>query len=92
MGVQFVLLMGVELAVGLLLMRRLGLWKRMRAAPLSRSRLLGSRIVSCALIALVIFSVIYAVAISVFGVRIEGSVVGFIAVLLAFSLLTSSSA
>jgi ABC-2 type transport system permease protein len=90
MGVQFILLMGVDMAIGLLLMRRLGLWKRLRAAPLSRSKLLGSRIASTALIALVVFAVIYAVAMLVFKVRIEGSVIGFVAVLVAFALLTAS--
>jgi ABC-2 type transport system permease protein len=90
MGVQFILLMGVDMAIGLLMMRRLGLWKRLRAAPLSRSKLLGSRIASCALIALVVFAVIYAVAMAFFQVRIEGSAVGFIAVLVAFALLTAS--
>lgn len=90
MGVQFILLMGVDMAVGLLTMRRLGLWKRLRAAPLSRAKLLGSRIASTALIALIVFAVIYAVAFAVFGVRIEGSVIGFVAVLIAFALLTAS--
>ena len=90
MGVQFILLMGVDMAVGLLLMRRMGLWKRLRAAPLSRSKLLGSRIASTALIALIVFAVIYAVAMAAFGVRIDGSVIGFIAVLVAFALLTAS--
>src|SRR6185436_4562860 len=88
MGVQFVLLMGVDLGVGLLLMRRMGLWKRLRAAPLSRGKLLGSRIASCALIALVVFAIVYAAAMAAFGVRIDGSVPGFIAVLVAFALLT----
>ena len=90
MGVQFILLMGVDMAVGLLTMRRLGLWKRLRAAPLSRTKLLGSRIASTALIALIVFAVIYAVAMAVFKVRIDGSVIGFIAVLIAFALLTAS--
>jgi ABC-2 type transport system permease protein len=90
MGVQFILLMGVDMAVGLLTMRRLGLWKRLRAAPLSRAKLLGSRIVSTALIALIVFAVIYAVAFGAFGVRIDGSVLGFVAVLVAFALLTAS--
>ena len=90
MGVQFVLLMGVDLGVGLLLMRRMGLWKRLRAAPLSRGKLLGSRIASCALIALVVFAIVYAAAMAAFGVRIDGSVPGFIAVLVAFALLTGS--
>ena len=90
MGVQFILLMGVDMAIGLLTMRRLGLWKRLRAAPLSRATLLGSRIASTALIALIVFAVIYAVAAAVFGVLIEGSVIGFVAVLIAFALLTAS--
>ncbi len=90
MGVQFILLMGVDMAVGLLTMRRLGLWKRLRAAPLSRTKLLGSRIVSTALIALIVFAVIYAVAMAVFGVRIEGSALGLAAVLIAFALMTAT--
>jgi ABC-2 type transport system permease protein len=90
MGVQFILLMGVDMGVGLLLMRRMGLWKRLRAAPLSRSRLLGSRIASCALIALIVFIVIYAVAMAAFKVRVLGSALGLAGVLVAFSLLTAS--
>ena len=72
-------------------MRRLGLWTRLRAAPLARGTLLGSRIASTAAIALIIFAVIYAAAMAVFGVRVEGSMPGFVAVLAAFALLTASS-
>ncbi|OYU26640.1 MAG: ABC transporter [Burkholderiales bacterium PBB2] len=90
MGVQFILMMGVDIGVALLLMRRQGLWQRLRAAPLSKARLLGSRIASCTLISLIIFVLIYAVAIAAFGVRVQGSWLGFAAVLLAFSLLTAS--
>lgn len=90
MGVQFILMAGVDMAVGLLLMRRLGLWKRLRAAPLSRVQLLGSRIAASTLISLIVFTVIYAVAIAAFGVRVLGSVAGFALVLLCFSLLTAS--
>ncbi len=90
MGVQFILFMGVDMAIALLMMRRLGLWSRLRAAPLSRSTLLGSRIASTAAIALIIFAVIYAVAMAAFGVRVEGSFPGFVAVLAAFALLTAT--
>ena len=78
------LLMGLDMSVGLLLMRRLGLCKRLRA------RLLGSRIASAAVIALIVFTAIYAVAFAFFKVRIEGSVIGFVAVMIAFALLTAS--
>jgi len=90
MGVQFILFMGIEVGVGVLLARRLGLWKRLRAAPLSRTVLLGSHILSGALTALILLAIIYAAAIAVFGVRIDGSVPGFIGIAIAFALLTSS--
>jgi ABC-2 type transport system permease protein len=90
MTVQFLLFSGIELGVGVLYMRRLGLWKRLRAAPVSRRLLLGSRIASGALIAAVLFAAIYAAAIAVFGVRIDGSALGFTGVALAFALLTAT--
>jgi ABC-2 type transport system permease protein len=90
MGVQFVLLMGVDLGIALLTMRRLGLWKRLRAAPLSRASLLGSRLVSCALVALISLGAVFGIAMLAFGVRIDGSVPGFVAVLVAFALMTAS--
>jgi len=90
MGVQFILFMGIEFGVGVLLARRLGLWKRLRAAPLSRAMLLGSRIASGALTALILLAVIYCAAIAAFGVRIDGSVIGFIGVAIAFAVLTAS--
>ena len=90
MGVQFILFMGIDLGVGVLLMRRLGLWKRLRAAPVSRRLLLGSRIASGTLIAMILMAGIYAAAIAFFGVRVDGSWPGFIAVIAAFSLLTAT--
>jgi len=90
MGVQFILFMGIEVGVGVLLARRLGLWKRLRAAPLSRGLLLGSHIASGAITALVLLAIIYAAAIGIFHVRIDGSVAGFVGIAIAFALLTSS--
>ena len=90
MGVQFILMQGIEFGVALLLMRRMGLWQRLRASPISRSVLLGSRIASAALIALCMLLAIYAAAAALFGVRISGSVLGFAGIALAFALLTAS--
>ncbi|HEY6456859.1 MAG TPA: ABC transporter permease [Steroidobacteraceae bacterium] len=90
MTVQFILLMGVELGVGLLLMRRTGLWQRLRAAPLSRATVLGGRIASGTIIALLLIGGNFVAAILLFGVRIEGSVLGFVGVAVAFAMLTSS--
>lgn len=90
MGVQFVLFMGIEMGVGVLLMRRLGIWRRLRAAPISRGLLLGSRIASGTLIATLLLAGIYAAGIALFGVRIDGSIAGFAGIALAFALLTST--
>ena len=90
MGVQFILFMGIDLGIGVLLARRMGMWKRLRAAPLSRAMLLGSRIASGAVIAIILLLLIYAAAIAFFGVRIEGSMLGFAGVGLAFAILTAS--
>jgi ABC-2 type transport system permease protein len=90
MGVQFVLFMGIELGLGVLLMRRQGIWQRLRAAPISKRLLLSSRIVSGTAIACLLLVGIYAAAIAFFGVRIEGSIVGFVGVAASFALLTAT--
>jgi ABC-2 type transport system permease protein len=90
MGVQFILFMGIEAGLSILLQRQRGLWSRLRAAPLSRGALLGSRAVSAGLIAMLILLVLFGFARLVFGVRIEGSLAGFLGVCAAFSLMTAT--
>lgn len=90
MGVQFILFMGIEAGVALLLQRQRGLWKRIRSAPVSRSTLLGSRMASAALCALLMLAVMFLFARVVFGVRIEGSFAGFAMIGLAFALMTAT--
>jgi len=90
MGVQFILMMGIELGVGLLLMRRQGLWQRLRAAPVSRALLLGSRTVSGAIIAAILMLAVMAAGMILFGVRIEGSFLGFLGLTIAFAFLTAT--
>jgi ABC-2 type transport system permease protein len=90
MGVQFILFMGLDVGIALLLLRQSGLWQRLRAAPLSRATLLGSRAISAALIAAFILFVLFAFARLVFGVHIQGSVAGFLGICVAFSLMTAT--
>ncbi|MEO8936833.1 MAG: ABC transporter permease [Burkholderiaceae bacterium] len=90
MGVQFILFMGIDLGIKLLTMRRMGLWQRMRAAPLSRAFLLGSQVTSGAIIAAILFALIFAAGTLVFGVRIEGSFIGFVGLIIAFAIMTAS--
>jgi ABC-2 type transport system permease protein len=90
MGIQFILFVGIEVGVGLLLQRQRGVWKRLRAAPLSRGVLLGSRATSAAMTSMFVLMVLFGFARVVFGVRIQGSMAGFLGVCLAFSLMTAS--
>ena len=90
MGVQFLLFAAVDLGIGMLLERQRGLWKRLRSAPLSRAMLLGGKAASGALITLSTLLVAFAFAILVLGVRIEGSVVGFLAVSVACALMATT--
>jgi ABC-2 type transport system permease protein len=90
MGIQFILFMGLDVGVRLLLLRQSGLWQRLRAAPLSRATLLGSRATSAALISAFILFVLFTFARVVFGVHIQGSFVGFLGVCAAFSLMTAA--
>ncbi|HEY1239495.1 MAG TPA: ABC transporter permease [Bryobacteraceae bacterium] len=89
MVVQFVLFLGIDVGIGLLQQRQRGLWKRFRAAPLSRGVLLGSRALSAAILAFFVVLANFLFARVVFGVRVEGSMAGFLAVSAAFSLMTA---
>jgi ABC-2 type transport system permease protein len=91
MSIQFILFMGIDAGITLLLMRQEGMWRRLRAAPLSRTVLLGSRVAGTTLIAIMILAVVYLVARVVFDVRIAGSVPGFAMVACAFALLAATT-
>ena len=90
MGIQFLLMVGVEVGVAMLLLRQRGVWKRMRAAPLSRGLLLGSRVASSAVTSMATLIILFTFARVVFGVRIQGSMLGFVGVCAAFSLMTAA--
>jgi ABC-2 type transport system permease protein len=90
MGIQFLLMVGVEVGIGLLLRRQQGVWKRLRAAPLSRAVLLGSRAASSAVTSMGTLIILFTFARVVFGVKIQGSVAGFLGVCLGFSLMTAA--
>lgn len=90
MGIQFLLFAAIDLGMGILLERQLGIWKRLRSAPLSRLTLLGARAASGTVIALLTLLVSFTFAMVVFGVRIHGSVVGFAAIAVACSLMAAT--
>ena len=90
MSVQFLMFMGIDIGIGLLLIRRMGLWKRLSAAPVTKTMLLGSTVASSTLIAIMLMLGIFAAGMAFFGVRIEGSIIGFLGMIICFALLTAS--
>lgn len=89
MGVQFILFLGIDIGIGILLARRSGIFNRLLAAPVSLQTVLLSRAASAALIALFLLVVMFAFAVIVFGVQITNPA-GFAAVAVAFALLSAS--
>ncbi|MDI4631636.1 ABC-2 transporter permease [Pelomonas sp. V22] len=89
MGAQFVLFLGVDLGVGILLARRAGLWLRLRSAPLSRFTLLASHFCSTALIAASILGLVMLSGMLIFGFRVQGSWLGLAVVVFGYGLFTA---
>ncbi|HKE96136.1 MAG TPA: ABC transporter permease [Povalibacter sp.] len=90
MTVQFVLIAAVDLGIGILNERQRGLWKRLRSAPISRRLLLAGKAASGSLIGLLSLLISFTFAIVVFGVRIHGSIVGFLAVAAASAIMATT--
>jgi ABC-2 type transport system permease protein len=90
MAVQFILFFGIDVGIGMLLDRQRGLWKRFAASPLSKWTLLGGRVLSATLIVTSILVVVFTFARFVFGVKIQGSLIGFALVCISFGLMTAS--
>jgi ABC-2 type transport system permease protein len=89
MGVQFILFLGIDIGIGVLLARRSGIFNRLLAAPVSLQTVLLARAASAAVIAVFLLTVIFLFAIAVLGVRISNPL-GFAGVTLAFALLTAA--
>uniref|UniRef100_Q028R6 ABC-2 type transporter n=1 Tax=Solibacter usitatus (strain Ellin6076) TaxID=234267 RepID=Q028R6_SOLUE len=90
MCVQFILFMGIDAGMTVLMQRRTGLWKRLQAAPISRWTIIGSRAASAAIVAMIIMLAVFGFARVVFGVRIDGSFPGFLGVCVAFAIMTAT--
>jgi ABC-type multidrug transport system permease subunit len=90
MGIQFLLFASTNLGIAMLLERQRGLWKRLRSAPISRRVLLGSKVMSGAIISLLTLLVSFGFAMAVFRVRISGSVAGFLLVAVACSIMSAT--
>ena len=90
MAIQFLLFAMANLGIEILVERERGLWKRVRSAPVSKLTLLAGKTASGTIISLMILLVSFAFAIVVFRVRIQGSLLGFLGVSIACSLMAST--
>jgi ABC-2 type transport system permease protein len=90
MAIQFLLFAMANMGVEMLLERQRGLWARLRSAPVSKLTVLAGKAASGTIISLAVLLVSFAFAMIVFGVRIQGSAVGFIGISLACALMAST--
>ena len=90
MGIQFLLFAAANLGIEILLERQKGLWKRLRSAPISRLTLLAGKVASMTIVCLMTLLVSFGFAMIVFGVRIQGSLIGFFSVALACALMAAT--
>ena len=90
MSVQFILFMAIDAGISVLMARRTGLWNRLLASPITMTTVLAARVLSCALIAFMLQCFIFAVATSLFGARIDGSLPGLVGIIACFALMTST--
>lgn len=90
MTIQFILIAAVDLGIGILIERQRGLWKRLRSAPISRRLLLAGKTISASAIGLFSLLICFLFAIVVFGVRIHGSVTGFVLVAAASAVMAAA--
>ena len=89
MSVQFILFMGIDMGVGILLARRSGVWNRLLAAPVTLTMVLMARAISAALIAFALLCLIFFAAMLIFKVQVSNPL-GFLGIGLCFACMTAS--
>lgn len=89
MGVQFILFMGIDMGIGILLAQRMGIWNRLLAAPVSMTTVLAGRAISGALIAMGLMCAMFLCAMLIFKVEIS-SPAGFLVIAASFSMMTAA--
>ncbi|MEN9864936.1 MAG: hypothetical protein RL748_526 [Pseudomonadota bacterium] len=90
MSVQFILFMGIDAGIGILLMRNLGIWNRLLAAPIGLGTILLARILASTILAFLLLCFIFLFGILIFKIDIAGSVPGFFGIGLSFCLMTAT--
>jgi ABC-2 type transport system permease protein len=90
MGIQFILFAAIELGVGVLQERRMGIWRRLRSAPVTKGEVVLGKALSGAAIAGLTLAVTMGAGIAFFGVRVSGSLAGFMLLCAASACMASA--
>jgi len=90
MAVQGLLFFSIEAAMGIMRERKLGIWKRIRAAPVSSMMLLLARIASGTVRALAILIGVFGFGIIAFHIKVGGSWIGLGLIALAAAIMAST--
>jgi len=90
MAVQGLLFWAIESAMGILRERKQGIWRRLRASPVSPAMLMLAKILSGAIRAFAILAVVFGAGALIFHMRVQGTWPGFILVCAAASLMAAT--
>ncbi len=91
MTLQYLLFWGMDSGLLLLRERRQGIWRRLRAAPVTPLTLLAGKVLATALVALAQIGVTFGFGAVFFGVTVTGSVAGFVLMALSAALLSAAT-
>lgn len=90
MGMQGLLFWAIESAMVILRERKLGIWRRLRASPVSPAMLLCAKLLSGAIRALAVLVVVFLAGALIFHLTINGSILGFALIAILSSVMASS--
>jgi ABC-2 type transport system permease protein len=91
MTLQYLLFWGMDSGLLLLRERRQGIWRRLRAAPVTRLTMVLGKALATALVALAQIALTFGFGAVVFGVTLTGSPAGFVALALAAAGLSAAT-
>jgi ABC-2 type transport system permease protein len=89
-GLQGLLFFAMEAAVSIARERRMGIWKRLAASPVSPGVVIWSKGISSTFLALAILLIVFACGAGLFGIRVLGSPLGFVEMVFAIAAMAAT--